>query len=157
MTAVPDRLHTLLAELAASKPRTVAVKAREDGVSWSMRVRDGTEWRARCLASPARLQVTARLKTATHGNEQMLYEAALSYNALMRETGSITVALHEASRELLVMRALPVESLSLELLRSALADFAASVRMWSVFVANRGAAANGAKPAAGQDAFAQLA
>ena len=140
MSRAPERLCTLLNELEASKPRVVQLKARPDGASWSMRTRDGTTWLAQWHDQPSRLLLTTVLGRLPADYRQMLLEASLSYNALMRENGGIRLALREASSELVLLRDLYTDSLTLPQLGAALSDFAASVRMWSVFVANQSAA-----------------
>jgi len=155
MTRAPERLLTLLSELESSKPRVVQVKRRADTDAWSMRSRDGTTWLAQWRAEPARLLLTAVLGKPADASQQMLLEAALSYNALMRENGAIRLAMRETSPELILVRDLYVDGLTLSQLGPALSDFASSVRMWSVFVANQSVAANDAAEPA--DALQQLA
>jgi hypothetical protein len=131
------------------------VKRRGDADAWSMRSRDGTTWLAQWRAEPARLLLTSVLGKPADASQQMLLEAALSYNALMRENGAIRLAMRESSPELVLVRDLYVDGLTLAQLGPALSDFASSVRMWSVFVANQSVAANDAADPA--DALQQLA
>jgi hypothetical protein len=155
MTRAPERLLALLSELESGKPRVVQVKRRADTDAWSMRSRDGTTWLAQWRAEPARLLLSSVLGKPADASQQMLLEAALSYNALMRENGAIRLAMRETSSELILMRDLYVDGLTLSQLGPALSDFASSVRMWSVFVANQSVAANDAAEPA--DALQQLA
>lgn len=137
---------TQVLQTTAELTHEIASLAQVEDDAWAIEWADGAQMLIEWADEPPRLVLSSDLGSAPSASKSLVQTAALSYNALWRDTGGTRLAQAGDTGELILIHDLAVDDLKPGPLGDQLSQFAAVATWWSTFVSHPATADDGALP-----------